>query len=165
MLSSHRVCTTKWVQVRIFLVSRLKLTEAIRSELKYFVATQPRMSKSVEVQLLQMVPINIFNLIISSLLSSNFLGCLFVFFTFVYVYRTESFSGNAGMAFNCTNDSLRIINSKILASLFLVIWWWIFCDFLGRFFPLHVHVCTHTHRDSHTSFANADTSLFFLWSF
>lgn len=117
------------------------------------------MPKSVEVQ----SPINIFNLIISSLLSSNFLGCLFVFFTFVYIYWTESFSGNAGMAFNCRNDSLRIINSKIFASLFLVICWWIFCDFLGRFFPLNVHVYTHAHRDSHT-FANADTSLLELLS-
>lgn len=138
---------------------RLTLSEASRSELEYFVETQLRMSKSVEVQ----SPINFLNLIISSLLSSNFLVCLFVFFTFVYIYQTESFSGNAGMAFNCKNYSLRIINSKILASLFLVIWWWMFCDFLGRFFPLNVHVYTHTHTDSHT-FANADTS-FFFWSF
>lgn len=64
------------------------------------------------------------------------------------------------MAFNCKNDSLRIIKSKILAPLFLVICWWILCDFLARFFPLNVHVYTHTHTDSHT-FANADTSLFF----
>lgn len=67
---------------RGFLDYRLTPTEASRSELEYFVETQLRMSKSVEVQ----SPINIFNLIISSLLSSNFLGCLFVFFTFVYIY-------------------------------------------------------------------------------
>jgi len=68
------------------------------------------------------------------------------------------------MAFNCKNESLRIINSKILASLILVIWWWIFRDFLGRFFAFNVHVYSHPHTDSHT-FANADTSLFFFWSF
>lgn len=159
MLCWVKACTVRWVVARGFLGYRLTPTETSRSELEYFVETQIRMPKSVEVQ----SPINIFNLIISSLLSSNFLGCLFVFFTFVYIYWTESFSGNAGMAFNCRNDSLRIINSKILASLFLVICWWIFCDFLGRFFPLNVHVYTHAHRDSHT-FANADTSLLF-WSF
>lgn len=91
---------------------------------------------------------SIFNLIISSLLSSNVLGCLFVFFTFVYI--TESFSGNAGMALNCETDSLKIIHSKISASLFLVIRWWIFCDSLGRFFPLNVHVCTHSQRETCT---------------
>lgn len=70
------------------------------------------------------------------------------------------------MAFNCKDDSLRIINSKISASPLLAIWWWIFWDFLGRFFPLNVNVnvYTHTHTDSHT-FANADISLFFFWSF
>lgn len=58
----------------------------------------------------------VFNLIISSLLSSDVLGCLFVFFTFVYI--TESFSGNAGRALNCDSDSPKIIHSKISASLF-----------------------------------------------
>ena len=59
---------------------RLTLSEASRSELEYFVETQLRMSKSVEVQ----SPINFLNLIISSLLSSNFLVCLFSLHLFTY---------------------------------------------------------------------------------
>lgn len=57
------------------------LAEASRSELERSVETQLPMSESGGAQ----SPIHIFNLIIWSLLSAHFLGCLFVFFTLVYI--------------------------------------------------------------------------------